>query len=275
MNYYYRYPGDYSRDTQDLSLAEHGAYALLLDALYATEKPLPKNPVGLYRVARAFTQEEQQAVSNVICRFFVETEDGYVNTRACSEIDSAKARIDAARENGKKGGRKQKKTQTEPSQEPGGNPVGSGSVQSGKPSGPALQPPTILPTTGVVGKAPRKRSAPPSVEKPEGVTDQTWADWLALRAKKSAPVTPTVIAGARREAAEAGISLDAFLGIWCMRGSQGLHASWLKPAELQQARQRPGTEQPNKQQALEDRNLAVARAWVPPEMRGQQPQEAN
>lgn len=273
MNYYYRYPGDYSRDTQDLSLAEHGAYALLLDALYATERPLPKNPVGLYRVARAFTQEEQQAVSNVICRFFVETEDGYINTRACSEIDSAKARIDAARENGKKGGRKQKKTQTEPSQEPSRNPVGSDPVKSGKPSGPALQPPTILPTTGVVGKAPRKRSAPTSIEKPEGVTDQTWADWLALRSKKAAPVTETVITGARREAAEAGITLDAFLGIWCLRGSQGLHASWLKPTELQQARQTAGAAQPNKQQALEDRNRTVTSGWVPPEMR-QQEQEA-
>lgn len=32
---------------------------------------------------------------------------------------------------------------------------------------------------------------------------------------------------------------------------------------------------PNRQQAIEDRNRAVADAWVPPELRGQQPQETH
>ena len=76
---------------------------------------------------------------------------------------------------------------------------------------------------------PRKRDATPS--KPEGVTAQVWSDWLQLRKAKRAPVTQTVIDMAAKEASKAALSLDAFLSIWCARGSQGLEAGWIKPAE--------------------------------------------
>jgi hypothetical protein len=78
-------------------------------------------------------------------------------------------------------------------------------------------------------EAPRKRSA--SIPCPSDVDPQTWADWLALRKAKRAPVTETVVAGARREADKAGMPLEAFLQVWCRRGSQGLEAAWLKPDE--------------------------------------------
>jgi hypothetical protein len=80
--------------------------------------------------------------------------------------------------------------------------------------------------------APRKRSTPtPSIAKPDDVEEQTWADWLALRKAKRAPVTQTVLDGARTESQKAGMGLEAFLKVWCSRGSQGLEAEWLKPAE--------------------------------------------
>ena len=66
---------------------------------------------------------------------------------------------------------------------------------------------------------------------PHDVDLQTWSDWLDLRKAKRAPVTETVIRGARAEAKKAGMSLTAFLEIWCQRGSQGLQADWLKPHE--------------------------------------------
>lgn len=81
-------------------------------------------------------------------------------------------------------------------------------------------------------KAARKRAAPPP-DRPDGVDPQTWADWLALRKSKAAPVTPTVLAGAAAEAGKAGMTLDAFLRVWCTRGSQGLQADWLRPHERQ------------------------------------------
>lgn len=79
----------------------------------------------------------------------------------------------------------------------------------------------------------QKRAAAPSVEiaRPDDVSESTWGDWLKLRKAKKAPVSETAVAGARGEAAKAGISLERFLQIWCTRGSQGLQADWLKPSE--------------------------------------------
>ena len=66
---------------------------------------------------------------------------------------------------------------------------------------------------------------------PDDVDPQTWADWLALRKAKRAPVSQTVIREARKEAAKAGMAFGQFLAVWCRRGSQGLEADWLKPNE--------------------------------------------
>jgi hypothetical protein len=63
---------------------------------------------------------------------------------------------------------------------------------------------------------------------PDGVGEDVWQDWLQLRKAKKAPVTQTVVNSATKEAEKAGISLNAFLTIWCARGSQGLQAEWLK-----------------------------------------------
>ena len=87
--------------------------------------------------------------------------------------------------------------------------------------------------------AQRKRSAPPAVPRPEDVTERTWADWLQLRKAKRAPVTETVVNGARAEAAKAGLDLEGFLQVWCRRGSQGLEAAWLRPDERGPARAPP------------------------------------
>jgi hypothetical protein len=71
------------------------------------------------------------------------------------------------------------------------------------------------------------------------VTEKTWRDWCALRKAKKATVSETVLDGAREEAGKAGLTLERFLAVWCMRGSQGLQADWLKPAERGPARSPP------------------------------------
>jgi uncharacterized protein YdaU (DUF1376 family) len=107
MNYYERYCGDYQRDTAHLSLAEHGAYTMLLDTYFSVEKPLPEDFSSLYRVCRAMTRLEQQAVKTVAEQFFpVSHDDGLRhNPRADREIARARPKIEAARINGRKGGR--------------------------------------------------------------------------------------------------------------------------------------------------------------------------
>lgn len=131
MNYYERHLGDYARDTAHLSLLEHGVYTILLDRYYVTEQGIPDSQK--YRLARAHSEEERAAVDAVLCEFFVliektqekpngfslgyENEKVWINNRADEEIGKARSKINASRENGKKGGRppkQQEKTHEKP-----------------------------------------------------------------------------------------------------------------------------------------------------------------
>jgi uncharacterized protein YdaU (DUF1376 family) len=149
VNYYERYCGDYQRDTAHLSLAEHGAYTMLLDTYFSVEKPLPKELSSLYRVCRAMTRLEQHAVKVVADQFFPVSEmDGLRhNHRADREIAKARPKIEAARINGKKGGRPPKESFLQTRQETRGIPDGlstgcgniTAAIPAGEPGGKAHQ----------------------------------------------------------------------------------------------------------------------------------------
>lgn len=90
--YYLWFPGDYHRDTGDLSLLEHGAYRVMLDYYYSNET-LPSDRMRLYRLCRASTKDEQHAVDVIADRFFVQNGNGLKNKRADAEIEKRKAFI--------------------------------------------------------------------------------------------------------------------------------------------------------------------------------------
>lgn len=81
----------------------------------------------------------------------------------------------------------------------------------------------------------RKRAAAPAgqPDRPADVADEVWTAWLDLRRKKRAPVSGVVLEQAAREAALAKLSLEDFLRVWCFRGTQGLMADWIRPADRQ------------------------------------------
>lgn len=101
MNFFKLYIGDYQRDTGHLSVMEHGAYLLMLQHYYATERPLPLPP-ALYRLLRAQDRAERDAVDAVAAQFWTQTPDGLVNERADAEIakaaDQAKTNARIARD---------------------------------------------------------------------------------------------------------------------------------------------------------------------------------
>jgi uncharacterized protein YdaU (DUF1376 family) len=114
MNIWYaHYPGDYGRDTAHLSLAQHGAYRLLLDHYYSTASPLPSGVTALHRICRAFDQTERNAVDSVLAEFFELRADGYHNSRADVEL----VRQREIRERLSNAGKK--RWRNKPTQEPG------------------------------------------------------------------------------------------------------------------------------------------------------------
>lgn len=73
-----------------------------------------------------------------------------------------------------------------------------------------------------------------TVAKPEGVSEQVWTDFSALRTKRRAPITETALKGIQREAEKAGITLEAALSTCCERGWQGFMAEWYRREKLEQ-----------------------------------------
>ena len=63
-------------------------------------------------------------------------------------------------------------------------------------------------------------------EAPDGVSPQTWSDFLLLRKEKRSPVTETVIKGIRKEADKVCLSLQEAIEHCCVSGWQSFKAEW-------------------------------------------------
>jgi uncharacterized protein YdaU (DUF1376 family) len=210
LNYYPRHIGDYLKDTAHLSLLEHGIYSRLLDVYYSTEAPIEAAQV--FRLIGARSRDERAATDAVLTEFFALDGTAWRHARCDRELLAMQSKQAKARESAAK------RWDNRPSNA-NASPVAMPTHSEGN-----------APNTNTntkEGKTARKRAAP------DGVSPQVWDDFLTLRKAKRAPVTQTTIDGAREEAAKAGMPLEAFLRIWCRRGSQGLEAAWLKPEERQ------------------------------------------
>lgn len=67
-------------------MVEHGAYRLLLDAYYTTG-PLSENREKLYRICRAFAEDERAAINTILDRFFELRGCLYHNRKADRETE--------------------------------------------------------------------------------------------------------------------------------------------------------------------------------------------
>lgn len=182
VNYYERHLGDYARDTGHLSMVEHGAYTLLLDRCYATEQGIPQDQA--YRIARARTKEEREAVDVVLAEFFTLQDGVHVQRRVQGEIEKARHRIEAARSNGRNGGRPRKKPtgfSNETQEKPTGFSLGSVSETQSK----ALQTPSTSSEAKASGAdAPQQ----PSGQQPPDPKKALWDLGVSILGEKSRPV---------------------------------------------------------------------------------------
>ncbi|MCH7330578.1 YdaU family protein [Acinetobacter modestus] len=126
MYKYLHHISDFMVDTAHLTPLEECFYRRAIDFYYLNEKPLPKETQSVFRRLRAITQEERDAVLNVLHDFFFELEDGFHNKRCDAEIAEYHLNANKNRENGKKGGRP-------PKNKPKENPIESESVNQENP----------------------------------------------------------------------------------------------------------------------------------------------
>jgi uncharacterized protein YdaU (DUF1376 family) len=106
LHYYQHNISDYRADTGHLTLLEHGCYHQLLDQYYLNEEPLPLDIDKIFRLLTARTQDEKDAIKNVLKDFFVQTEAGFIQRRCDNEIKFYHERIDSAAAAGRKSAEK-------------------------------------------------------------------------------------------------------------------------------------------------------------------------
>ncbi len=211
MNYYSHHIGDYLTDTAHLSILEDGAYRRLMDRYYTTESAINSDESALFRVLRARSEEEKEAVRVVLSEFFTMTPAGWAHKRCDAEIAAFKEKssksADAANKRwGKSSNADAMPTHTERTAD-------------------AMPTNNQEPITN--NQEPSKSKATPDGDPFDGIDPQVVSDFKALRTKQRAAITKTAMDGIRREADKAGVSLGDALTICCERGWRGFKADWI------------------------------------------------
>ena len=74
-----------------------------------------------------------------------------------------------------------------------------------------------------------KKSSANQIEKPSGVSEQVWNDFIALRKAKRAPLSATALSVIAKEAEKAAMHIEEALTECVTRGWQSFKAEWIKP----------------------------------------------
>lgn len=221
MHYYKRNIGDYAKKAGRLSMLEHGAYTLLIDACYDRERFPTLDEAIEWCWARS--EEEEQAVKFVLSRFFDLRDGVYVQSRIDEEIAAYAKNAET---------NKRIATERERKRADRAQSVHEASPLVNEP------PPNHKPLTNnqepITNKQDKEkpqaaeRASRSSVSKPDDVDRQVWSDWVAHRKAKKAPVTQTALDGIAREATKANITMQTALQTMCERGWAGFKAEWLQ-----------------------------------------------
>ena len=84
---------------------------------------------------------------------------------------------------------------------------------------------SVVPNTQV--NPPRRRSSKPSIQKPEGVKQSVWEEWMKLKTARSRALNQHMVDGIVREASKAGMTTEEAMVCQLENGWQGFKAEWV------------------------------------------------
>lgn len=247
MNYYKRHLGDYAKDTRALSVYEHGVYTLLLDYYYSEETPIRNEDAEA--IIRPSTAKEKASLQKVLARYFKPDGDFWRHSYADRVISEASEKSAKASESAAK--RWKKESERSAKEHPEDHAKGMRTHSERSANGDASHKPLAIsqetskskdeppigglsPATAAPLPPPKPKPERPKAGKPlsvadlvsEGADPQHAADWMAVRARKKAPLTATAWEAVKREARAAGIKPAEAVKVCAERGWQGFNASW-------------------------------------------------
>lgn len=134
MKYFELSIASYQGKTPHLTLAEHGAYLLMMMTFYSSERPLPAERRVLYRLLRAESLAERKAIDTVAREFWSETDGKLTNPRCDETLARYLDWVSKQKANGSRGGRPPQ-TQALTDGLPNANPTDNPKQTHGKPNG--------------------------------------------------------------------------------------------------------------------------------------------
>lgn len=255
MKYYSFFISDYTNATFWISDQQDLIYRRLLDVYYDSESPLSRDLNVIFRKIRMKKSKRNFAdLEFILTTYFEKTDEGWSHKKCNYVINEFRKKSKINQVNGRKGGRPKKEpngfvdeTDIEPEEkrstteeEAGQNlykiktkiktkiknnntpltPLGGDCVVSSP--DPELE-------GSENQNAPKKpeRVKTKTPDRPPGVSEQVWSDFLAHRKSHRASLTETALRAIEREAGIAGMSLDAALTECVVRGWRGFKAEWM------------------------------------------------
>lgn len=244
MHYYKRNIGDYAKKAGRLSMQEHGAYTLLIDACYDRERFPTEAEAIEWTWARS--EEEIAAVKFILSRFFVLNDGVYVQDRIREEIAkyhenaTTNARIAKEREE------KRKKRER----------IVHEACSSVNEPPPNQEPRTINQEPRTIIDAPQSAANKRGTRLPQDwLLPKAWGDWALTEFKTW---TPEVVR----------VEADKFRDFWHSKaGKEASKLDWLATWRNWCRNAKPSSQSHaigiiNKQEALEQRNRAIALEWL-------------
>lgn len=231
MHWYKRNIGDYYKKAGRLSMQQHGAYTLLIDACYDREQ-FPTMEQAIEWVW-ASTSEEIEAVNFVLTRFFTEIDGVFVQSRIRDELadysDKAEKNRQIALEREAK--RREKRTTQH-------EPCTKGSRVEHEP--PPNQEPVTSNQEPVTSKGIGIKATGAAKPADAGIdfsslcmTDEQVDEVKRIRRKnKGGAITQRVVNGLAKEfelAAKVGWGPEEILSEWEMRGWKIFKTEWVTP----------------------------------------------
>lgn len=227
--YYCFFTGDYSGDTQGLSLTEHGAYRLLLDVYYSQEF-LADDMAEVYRICRAFEPFERAAADKVISRYFMRSDGRLLNKRAERELAFRRKQAENSAKGGEATRKKWQKQREIDSPKEGPNPGPKEGPNHSSPS-PSPSPYKEKENKGDSDRQKKKAQAKEPFALPEWFPPETWRMFLAHRREVKAAITegayPSFVAKFFKLKAK-GWSPSVVVDTLVERGWRWFKPEWLK-----------------------------------------------
>jgi uncharacterized protein YdaU (DUF1376 family) len=219
MNFYPHHIGDFNNATRHLTRVEQSVYRGAIELYYDTESALTTDLERLAKRLLCVNAEEKEALKTVLDEFFTQTENGYKHERCEKEIAKYRANTGAKAKAGIASALARKQKSTPVQQSPTGVEQKSTPVHNQEPLTKNQEPEEIP-----------KKNKQKKVDRPVGVAESVWADFMTLREAKKSPITATALARIEKEADKALISLQEALELCCSRGWQGFEACWINKA---------------------------------------------